>query len=600
MIINRMMEYFRQSKYLYIWIVILIYIVILSCSLTFSYVEGDDAIMLSHHVLGRDAAIQTKWPIYHSMIHVFLYALPTNEPILRVTAILISSLSIIAVTILSLTIAFIWFPSVTNQTKALAALMLLLAMPELFYMGLFFNPINIAMAMHLTALLLIHRTNIIHDLKYRLIVMKDIWLWLLSLIYFGVGVSCRWDTGLFGLIIFADLLTGLGKNKTNIFTKNNTLRAVIWSVLGITTSLIAIFVTGVKSEQIFYFFNTAHELISTYSSRVYLATRIGGFQSTFTPVLFIISLFGIFNIFRRDKRLFLIVIIMFLMALTRTQFGGLKAYIWCFPAITVCVVSGTHFILDFIQVKYRLKSLRIVSIVSLILVGLIPWLIGVRVFSAETSWGPGFELRSPDDFRNAVKGDIILTDKLEVNRQSIGVQRINIVFGSGTAVSTDEGARPLWGHGWVLLGGLWRLFYREWAKSIEETIDRAELLNAPIVRIGKGVHPCRTICHLARRGYLTKDSNINSDLNFQRRFYNSNGDTIILFRIEDLDKWLGDEINQYNWKYYILTTFPSTLRKIYEESPESIEILSPMTGILDVQKFSANKRETSQNTIQNP
>jgi hypothetical protein len=527
------------------------------------------------------------------MIHVFLSALPSSEPILRITSILISSLSIVAVTILSLSLAFIWFPSVASQTRALAALMLLLAMPELFYMGLFFNPINIAMAMNLTALLLIHRTKDSNAPEDRLIAGKDIWLWLVSLVLFGTGVSCRWDTGMFGLVIFADLFTGLGRNKTNIFTKNNTLRAVIWSVLGVITALLAIFISGVELGQVISYFDTAHRLISTYASRVYFATRIGSFQSTFTPVLFIISLIGIFNLFRRNKRLFLIVITMYLIALTRSQFGGLKSYIWCFPAIAVCVVSGTHFILDFFQVKFLQKSFRIAGVAFLIIIGLIPWLIGVRVFSADTSWGPGFELRTPDDSRNVVNEKIILTDKLKANRQSIGVQSIKIVCGSGTAVSTDEGARPLWGHGWVLLGGLWRSFYREWAAGIEETIDRSELLNAPIVRIGKGVHPCRTICHLARRGYLTKDSNISSDLNFQRRFYDSKGDTIVLFRIEDLDKWLADEIKQYNWKYYILTMFPATLRKMYEASPESIEILSPMTGIFDVQKFFANKRETN-------
>ena len=56
-------------------------------SLTFVYVEGDDATSIVYHAMGRDRSVQPAYSAYHGMMDVFLGWLPADEIVLRHLAI---------------------------------------------------------------------------------------------------------------------------------------------------------------------------------------------------------------------------------------------------------------------------------------------------------------------------------------------------------------------------------------------------------------------------------------------------------------------------------------------------------------------------------
>ena len=79
-----------------------------SASLTFVYVEGDDAVSIAYHVLGRDSSIQPPYSPYHSLMDSFLSLLPPREPLLRRCAIGVTSAAAPIFVILMLTLFLQW------------------------------------------------------------------------------------------------------------------------------------------------------------------------------------------------------------------------------------------------------------------------------------------------------------------------------------------------------------------------------------------------------------------------------------------------------------------------------------------------------------
>lgn len=81
------------------------------------------------------------------------------------------------------------------------------------------------------------------------------------------------------------------------------------------------------------------------------------------------------------------------------------------------------------------------------LIALLPWLVGVKLIVAGSSWGPGFEVRSEGSMARAgfsrnPDGRVTLHDA------SIGLQ-------AGYAVPVQDGYRPIYGYLYLFLGS-WR------------------------------------------------------------------------------------------------------------------------------------------------
>src|SRR5829696_5354035 len=143
------------------WIVItaLIFLIIFQFSGTWIYIDGDDATSIAYHVLGRNTSIQPPYSPYQGMMDKLLGLLPSDEPTQRTVAFGITRLASILMVILILALVFDWLQESGRQyspsLRAVISVVLLLAVPELFYLGLVYSPTMVAMCFVLFAHLLI-------------------------------------------------------------------------------------------------------------------------------------------------------------------------------------------------------------------------------------------------------------------------------------------------------------------------------------------------------------------------------------------------------------------------------------------------------------
>ena len=93
-----------------LWIVLLIVIfgLVYIQSMTFVYVEGDDATSMAYHIMGRNKDIQSAYTPYQGMMDKMLGFLPSNEVLLRFTSLFATNLAAILMVMLILMLVFDW------------------------------------------------------------------------------------------------------------------------------------------------------------------------------------------------------------------------------------------------------------------------------------------------------------------------------------------------------------------------------------------------------------------------------------------------------------------------------------------------------------
>src|SRR5947209_6585769 len=82
------------------------FILVYKISLSFQYTEGDDAMNVVYHALGRRPSSQPPYSPYHGMMDVLLGVLPADEPVLRVATIVLTASAAPAMVLLMLELAF--------------------------------------------------------------------------------------------------------------------------------------------------------------------------------------------------------------------------------------------------------------------------------------------------------------------------------------------------------------------------------------------------------------------------------------------------------------------------------------------------------------
>ena len=88
------------------WVVIGCFALVYLVSLSFAYVEGDDASSIAYHLYGRDSSVQPPLqPLSFDDGHGFRLCLPVNEPLLRTVAVGLTSLAAIGIVLFMLAIA---------------------------------------------------------------------------------------------------------------------------------------------------------------------------------------------------------------------------------------------------------------------------------------------------------------------------------------------------------------------------------------------------------------------------------------------------------------------------------------------------------------
>lgn len=555
------------------------FLVVYACSLSFVYVEGDDASTIAFHVLGRNADVQPPYSPYHGMIDKLLAGFPPNESLLRILALGLSSLATIGFVIVMLSLIFDLL-AVDKRLKGLAAFVVLLACPEFFYLGMIYMPSLIAMLFVLASHLLVRRAmQISQDLTAN---RTRYGFYALSLLLFGLGSTFRWDVALYGFVIVTDLALGNGVRYRRSATKRIVF-ATAWGTMAIVSSLTMIRFSG------YGFMDFAREVLSMQglvASRTSVSwfTTLGGFQPVFTPAAVVLGTAGFISLIRLQPRLGIVAAVGILPVLPMMLGGVPKMIIPAVPGIMLCVVKGLE-IIFFSTLRFR-AAMVLKWATALILLG--PWIFGIRVYSSDTSWGPGFEVASPATSSKAKNATAIV--KGRVDERGISIASFSPTIGGGFAIPTPEGPRPLGGHAAVLLGGGWRRLVREVEQERHNLVQQAILQQRPIVQDNRNA---LILIALTQMGFTTKDSKVRT-VAFgigERRFFNSAGQELRIIYFNGMDslrepiqlQQLLGTIGSDSFAFY--SSYSSRTKKLKELAPSAVQVLGPFSAMVNASEM---------------
>lgn len=418
---------FRVYIY-YFFIFLLLYVF----ALNFNFIEGDDATTLMYHYLGRNPEIQPPYSAYHGMFDTVLSVIDSDiEKLLRVTSILSSFIFGFAVLLLLTSLVVLK----NGKTKSSYWVLLLLPflMPEILFSGLIVNPTQIAMTFLLLAHIFLIKYLRDNKLSYAII----------SIVLFGFGVSFRWSCGFYLFVFFAEyLLNGASslKNATKqIFTKQSFLLffLYVFSVVGF------IALSGYSFTDVLETFNSGNSYMKNkdFSLLSYGSTAL----AFITPSVILLFFTGV--LFDVKKRNFNNLLILGIGLFPYICIGIVPSYKYM---ITILVPLVLIIISGFKSFKTHYQK------TALILVVFLPWIIGVEV-KTNSSWGPGFEVQQRE-FDNGID------EKTSFNPdKSLQFNSINPTLGSGMAMPTLEGPRPLFGYFYC--------FFNDWYQFLKKHND---------------------------------------------------------------------------------------------------------------------------------
>jgi hypothetical protein len=548
------------------WVVIGYFAIVYLFSLSFAYVEGDDASSIVYHLYGRNSTIQPPYSPYHSMLDTVLGLLPINETLLRTAAVGLTSLAAIGIVLFMLAIGFDWLKTLPLAPSWLIALVVLLASPEFFYLGLVYLPGVIAMALVLAAHLILRWGGSV-DEPPSLATNRGRLTILLSAVVFGIGVACRWDITVYGAVIAADLIFGYGDRRQALIgmIRRRWLVCVVWGVLALLCFFLALVISGYGPDTVVAQLQKYQNYLGERSSRI--TETIGSLQPLATPAFAIFALVGLITLLRRRDPLLIVVAVGLIVILPWASRGVPKFILPGIPGLVACAIVGfsvlwTHFKPERWQTIVRV-------LIFVLLLG--PWLIGVQVEYDDSAFGPGFETRA--------------FDRPEPTSTKISLA----IFGSGTLFPTSEGPRALFGHAAVLLGGGWRRAIDERWQEIETVTDYAIQNDLPLISTG---NMSNFVVSLWQRGFTTSDprdpngeSEEASNTLILRTFTNEAGQTLDTYKREitgtqiELLHVLPTDLNQI-----VLHGYPRTLRKLYLDAPVTLlEKLGSVSALLDLE-----------------
>lgn len=520
-----------------LWIVVTVAVLLATYafSLTLNYVEGDDASTFIYHALGRNNELQSPYAIYHAMTDKVLSLLPANEVVVRNFGILLSSSALILFTLFLFHLIFDWNGVTKPWQRLKIAAVLLVGVPEFFYLGLVFTPTIIAMSFLLLSQIILHLALLGEHPKRRWLAVVS------SIVLYGVGVSFRWDTVLYGMVITADIIFWILPRSTisGTFVRRVTLGG-LWGIAALSMMFIILFVLGYQPSDVFGLGNWASDFLHAPSIQALLSI-----QTLLTPLvvgLFIIGLMA--KIRSRDSQM-MILCISILLVSPLAATGIPKEVISVIPILLSIVVAGFLWL----QTNLRSQLSNVVVNTALITIGLIPWVIGIQIRWGDSAWGPGFELQP--------------FDRPVTDQNSARL----VLFGDGAAISTSEGPRGLYGHLAILFGGKWKEMIDAQNAEISQAITIARDAEIPIVVL-RGV-PSIVIAHLLEEGYTTVDADTQ-----ERRIFSHPDNTevtvIKLWAKYDLTANISTLLNTYGVENAILVAYSNEMREIYLDYPDVV------------------------------
>jgi hypothetical protein len=562
------------GKSVWIVVVVILFGVVYQFSGTYVYIEGDDAASMAYHIAGRNRAFQPPYEPYHGMMDKMLGFLPAREELVRTVAFGTTRYANILMVVLILALVFDWLRT-RGITRApswylAVSVLVLLAVPELFYFGLVYAPTFVAMCFILAAHLILRRTFRNADTTD----LHRLFWYGVSIILFGFGVAFRWNMVTYGVVVVVDLLTILPAVTP---LPRRLGQSAGWGVLAIVSSFLMINLSGYgindfveQTHNVLYVINQAgtREMESgTPPSEVLMRTGLT-LTPLFTPVFAFLLLFGLIKLARERSPLLYVILAGVIGILPWLKSGVPKFMVTALPLFILAFVAGIDMIVDFAN-----RGRNKIPVYALLLLGLLtPWMVGVRVSRGGIAWGPGFELR-PYEF------------------QDVSDMSFDVNLGAGMAFPTPEGVRSLYGHAYVLLGE-WRNFVVADVEEDVRAVDTALNLDVPVVSTGWS--PDWYLIELYSRGFKTTDvqGRFSADGYFhERRFRDARGNTFTFLDAEQEESDITDLIYYLNqgtrYKKVVLIGKPKTLRTFYENYPDTMQALGARSAIIDLEKLRA-------------
>lgn len=483
------------------WFILFLFIGIYACSLTLYYAEGDDAATAFYHVTGRDSLIQKTYEPYHSGYDYLLSFLPSKEGVIRYAMILSTAIAQPIMVIVLLLLAFQWLNLPSRSIKAcIVSLLLLLSIPELFFMGLYYNPTIVAMALLITSHLLLRNYFVNYQNKWSLL--------FISLFLFSFGSTLRWNTTAYGLVIVLDILINVHLNRKQV------LLVLSWGFFALTLFLGFLWVEGIGMKEIHYALGFEDEINQKIIRS--LGERIRINSPFFTPGLVLLMLIGLYDVltdWKKEIRFILFSLICFIANYIIVSSLFFKVLAPIYVLIFYFTAKGVLWLYNKKGLFAKLSWLFVLIII------LAPWFVGICMQNTRI-WGPGYHL----------KEEYFSLSKFTQQQDKKKDYQWSFAFGSGIGFAHPEGPRPLWGYGYVLIGGEWRNKITRDRIEYEKMFQLAAINHYPLVKIGSNYN-LENI--LYANGYKTKQSYKN-ELHphvFIRSFVNER-DTINIYRIE--------------------------------------------------------------------
>lgn len=562
-------DYLRNNS-AWILMVVAFFGLVYAFALTFVSIDGDHAAALTYHLVDRNEDIQRPYFFYHGMMDVVVSFIPAEYEALETWSVFITATVAIAMVIAIITLIFEWMKQLTIDIKHrwMIALVVLLASPEYFFFGLVYNPSAIAMLLMLIAHLLMrrvvqeeHQAGKFNAMTWGYIV--------LAAVCFGFGTAFRWNIGLYGAIIFVDVvllhmqlheLKFAPGSIPKLFTKPIFVY-VGWGVLALVCAILAIYLSGYDLTDIQLQLNNVENSYDSIGKST--AKNLLPFV---TPAFVMISGIGFLVLVYRKSPLLLLFFIGAVLVAPIFVSGVPKQLLPVIPAVSLFAVVGFHFIWTQINNVALQRGLQVLLLIVL----LTPWFVGVTIEEEDAQYGLWFE-------------------PMPYDRAEITDEGIHFHIGSGRAYNTPEGFRPLFGYAFVFARD-WRVFMQEqndyYNLIVQEAIER----DLPIVVT---MYPnAYEINRLLSLGYTTVDYEYREfDLDtkyVERRFSNAEGDTVTVLYYELLTDSPPGELNELRalagrydtilWRGYM-----HTLQHANYILPESLTRITPNAAVLDLQ-----------------
>lgn len=402
-------------------------LVVTIATTSFVYTEGDDASIIAYHSQGRNYELQQPYSLYSFGYDAVLSVFPSDETVLRLAAYAINWLSIALLLFMATRIVTYEYG---REVELGFQLIILAIWPFLFLHGCTVLPNTTAMALMLCA--------------HYLVIRWRGWVALLAAgALVGFAVAVRWDVAPYLLAIA-------------LYPKHR-LSAYNLATLGVLSLGMFILLLYAQGYTAYAAYETVVQMRQYFvdvKESVY--GQVADFMTMATPGFMLLLVLGAVRLLR-DGEYRLVIIGSMMMFFSLYMNSGLlyvKYSLLALPFLMMVVYRGY-------MVLSSVKKPLFMSIFVLLLV--VPWIVGLRVDAAGTSWGPGFEV---NQCQNADTSDGLLPDdRMKINT-------FHPVFNAGFAVPTKDGVRPLYGYLHLVLGR-WKSFCSARERERESMVDAA-------------------------------------------------------------------------------------------------------------------------------